>query len=95
MKKVQKVAVSIPMDVYEWVEAERGKREVSRSQLMTKVLRQEMHRQELEERARRYEEAYRKHPETQEERELLEWSTREFWEMSAELKAQEKRDEPR
>ena len=76
MKHVEKVAVSLPLDVYGWVEAERVKCEATRSQLITRLLRHEMQRQELEERARRYAEAYRKHPETGAERAWVEESSR-------------------
>jgi metal-responsive CopG/Arc/MetJ family transcriptional regulator len=67
MKRVEKVAISVPKDVYDWVEQERAKRQTTRSQLVTSLLRGEMYRQELEQRAKRYEEAYRKYPETEEE----------------------------
>jgi len=95
MKRVAKVAISIPNDVYHWVEAERAKLDVTRSQLMTRLLRGEMYRQELEERAKRYEEAYRKFPETEEERAWIEESSRQYFEATAEWDEEERAAPPK
>lgn len=82
--------MSLPRDVYNWVEAERRKRELTRSELVTRLLREEMHRQALEDRARQYEAAYRELPETDDERELASWANEEFWRIAAEVEAEER-----
>jgi len=81
MTRVRKVAISLPKEVFDWLECERSKRETSRSQLLTRLARDEMYRQELEDRAKRYKEAYEKFPETEEEKAWGEESDRAFWEL--------------
>jgi len=79
--KVKKVTISLPAEVYAWGEAERATSNSSRSEFVTQLYRDRMYQQELEERARRYEKAFREHPYTEEENEVHHWMAQEFWDM--------------
>ncbi|MBV8084425.1 MAG: hypothetical protein JO247_06380 [Chloroflexi bacterium] len=65
--KVEKVTISLPGDVFAWGEAERAKMQLSRSEFVTRLYRDRMYQQELDERARQYERAFKAHPYTEEE----------------------------
>jgi metal-responsive CopG/Arc/MetJ family transcriptional regulator len=64
MKKVAKMAVSIPADTYRMLERTRRRLKTTRSALVAEALEEWLRKQELGEADRRYAEGYRRHPET-------------------------------
>lgn len=72
--QVRRVTVSLPAELFAWGEKERARRKVSRSAFVADLYRRQLEELEEEQRIARYAAAYRKQPETEEERAWAEGS---------------------